>query len=533
MDSVLFTAQAQAGFPVLATAVSVPFIAAIVLFLGFAGKGARALALAVGSVLTALAVLVTLVFETDHVGMQLSDGIGPLRLAVDGISVLFIPLTAVLTLLCVLATSRRHWDRARREGQNAENAEGRYYAAILLLSSSLLGAFTAADTRLFWLFMTIEALPAWYLLQQFGSGSLNRAAARDYAVVMAMGAGLSLIGLELLVGYVGSSDVGMLSSASVPAGSQGVVFILLALAFGIRAPVFPFHGWLPKVLEHGPAMGLGVFLVGLKVGTYGFLRFVIVPFPEAAADYGWIVASLAAIGAVYGGVMALVQTDLRRLLAYASVAHMGVIIIGLFSLNAHGVEGGLLQMLTIGMAVAGLYILSSFISDRVETPDVQRLGSLTSKAPWLAAAFILTALGAVGMPGTSGFNGEHLVVIGAYEAHPVFALLVGASTVLTAAYLLRFFQRAFMDQSDAATRHVDFLDLNSTEKLIASTMAGMILVVGLYTGPFISLTRASVEQVIERLPGHGPATEHATTEDKAALGSSQIASAATKPAFSN
>jgi NADH-quinone oxidoreductase subunit M len=150
--------------------------------------------------------------------------------------------------------------------------------------------------------------------------------------------------------------------------------VLLALAFAIRAPLFPLHGWLPRVLEIGPIMGLGVFLVGLKIGTYGFLRFVITPLPEAAAAHGWLLVALGATGAVYGGVMALIQTDLRRLLGFASIAHMGVIVIGLFSLNAHGIEGGLLQMLTIGMAMAGLYILGAFIADRVPRPDVVHLG---------------------------------------------------------------------------------------------------------------------------------------------------------------
>lgn len=502
MDMTSLTALDQIGFPILSLALWVPLLAAAVLWAGVGGLPARALAIVAAGLQLAIAVFAVLAFRTDHAGLQLVENVGFYRLGIDGISVLFLPLTAVLTLLCVLATGPRDWGRLSSSTGPAAHVgsdERRFHAALLALSAALTGAFCAGDIRLFWLFLTVEAIPAWYLLARFGLNGRSGTSARDFAVTMGLAAGLSLVGLELLIGHLGGAGLDLLTTIDVPPSAQGAIFVLLALAFAIRAPLFPLHGWLPRVLENGPVMGLGVFLVGLKVGTYGFLRFVIVPLPQATADYAWVLATLGGIGAIYGGVMALIQTDLRRLLAYASIAHMGVIVIGLFSYNAHGIEGGLLQMVTIGMAVAGLYILAAFIAARVPRPDVSHLGALIGRAPWLAGAFLVTAMAAVGMPGTSGFNGEHLVVIGAYEAHWVFALMVGASTVLTAAYLLRFFQRAFMDAAPAEAKSADFDDLRPGERIIAGSLIALVMVVGLYTGPFIALTRASVDAVVGRI----------------------------------
>ncbi|MBV0912759.1 complex I subunit 4 family protein [Anianabacter salinae] len=521
MNMSTLTAVEQAGFPLLSLLLLVPAIATLLLWFGGSPVGARKFAIAAALTQLFLAVVVMIAFRTDHAGLQLAETVGFYRLGIDGLSILFLPLTAILTLFCLLATRPRHWEGIQSDvcelAQNSARTgpevskltrstlrETRYFAALMALSTILTGAFVVADMRLFWLCLSAEAFPAWYLLRYFGrvteTGSGNGGSARSFAVTMVLAAGLSLVGLELLAGYLGGSHYGLMATSPVPASVQGGAFVLLSLAFAIRAPLFPLHAWLPQVLNAGPAMGLGVFLVGLKIGTYGFLRFVIAPLPDATAEYGWIIAVLGAIGAVYGGLMALIQTDLRRLLGYASIAHMGVIVIGLFSFNVYGIEGGLLQMLTIGMAVAGLYVFGSFIAERVASPDVRHLGDLLSSAPWLAGVFLLTAMAAVGMPGTSGFNGEHLVVIGAVKTHWSLALAVAASTVLTAAYLLRFFMRAFMEPARPGQDGSGFSDLRGGERLIAGSLAAVVLLVGLNTGPFIALARPTVEAISARQP---------------------------------
>lgn len=474
----------QIGFPILSLIAWLPLVAALAITrLGDPAR-ARSLAMAAIGIEAVLVIAALTAFRTDTAAVQLAEhAAGFYRLGIDGLSVLFLPLTAFLTLLCVIADEPRVRGDARQ-----------YYAAILALCGVLMGAFAAADAVLFWIFISLEAVPAWLLIRRFGVGEARDAVARDYAILMAISSALMLVGIELLAGYAGGRSIVDLAASGIPAEAQGAIFLLLCIALGLRAPVFPMHGWLPRVLEHGPLVGVGVFLVGLKVGTYGFLRFVIAPMPEASTEWGWIMAVLGAVGAVYGGLIALMQSNLRRLLAYASLSHMGVILIGIFSLNGYGIQGGLLQMLSIGTAVAGLYLLSGFIHTRVGAPTVSRMGDLVTRAPVLSGAFLLIALGAVGFPGTSGFNGEHLVVIGAYKLHWLFAMATGASVVLTAAYFLRFFQRAFM-----APRHGDedemlrFVDLNGRERVVAGAVVAIVLFAGLYTGPFIAMTGTTVE----------------------------------------
>lgn len=498
---------AEYAIPFLSLALWIPALGALALLSGIVAHNARRFAIGLAAIEMALVIVIIFLFQRDIAELQFVERAGLYALGIDGISVLFLPLTAFLTLLCILATTPEVWRvqqlpldasaTAERTGEESEQVElrrqQRYYAALLALCASLTGAFAAADFRLYCFFMALEAVPAWYLVARYGDPLRGREVAREYAIVMLLGCALAVFGLEMLASHTGTSDMARLAATNIPLQAQGVIFIILSTAFAIRAPVFPLHGWMPRVLEYGPIVGLGVFLVGLKIGTYGFLRFVIEPLPQATQEWGWIIATLGAIGAIYGGAVALIQTDLRRLLAYASLSHMGVILIGLFSANAYGIEGGLLQMLTIGMAVAGLYLISGFIALRVPRPEIEQLGALVTRAPYLSAAFLITALGAVGIPGTSGFNGEHLVVIGAYKAHWAFALMVGATTVLTAAYFLRYFQKAFIAQPTTESARRSFTDLNSREFGIAAAIAGMVLVVGLYTGPFIALTKASVK----------------------------------------
>lgn len=483
------------GLPLLSLSVLLPALGGVLLWLGVGARAARMLAIGFALALMVVVLAAVARFDADLTSLQLVERWGPLQLGIDGISVLFLPLTALLTLLCFLGATRWDWAPTAQAHLPPERLQARYYGALLLLAASLTGAFTAATVWQFWLFITLEALPAWYLAGRFGRDARSRGVARDFLLVMLLSSAVMFIGFELLSSRAGGVDYTTLREADIPAEAQYAVFVFLAAAFAIKAPVFPLHGWLPKVLENGPVVGLGVFLVGIKVGTYGYLRFVIEPLPTASVEWGPVLAILGAVGAVYGAVVALIQTDLRRLLAYASLSHMGVILIGLFSLNHYGLKGGLLQMLSIGMAVAALYILAGFIAQRVERPDISRLGDLARRAPLLSAAFLIAALAAVGMPGTSGFNGEHLVVIGAYKAHWMLALAVGLSTVLTAAYLLRFFQLAFMEPVAAERRERSFEDLRGSERAVAGAIIAAVLTVGLYTGPFIALVRGSVEAV--------------------------------------
>ncbi|MBT9487664.1 MAG: NADH-quinone oxidoreductase subunit M [Rubrivivax sp.] len=480
-------AAQQIGFPILSALVGVPLLG--LLLLGVApARSVRSLALATAAAELVLTLLMLAAFRTGSADLQFVERWGGFfTLGVDGLSALFLPLTAVLTLLAVLSS-----EAAVKVGVRG------YLMALLGFQATVMGVLVAADVLLFWLFLTLEIVPSWMLIARHGTGNERRHAALHYAVVMAVSAVLLGAGIALLVTASGGSDLKTVLATRVPDAAQGTIFLLLLVGLGIKAPLFPLHAWLPRVLDQGPVVGAGVFLVGVKLGTYGLLRLVIPVLPEAAAEYYWLVALLAGLGIVYGALIALVQQNLRRLLAYASLSHMGVVLLGLFSLNSYGLQGGLLQMLCLGMAVAGLFFIAGFLYERVGPPELPVLGGLRQRMPLLSTAFLVIALGAVGMPGTSGFNGEHLVLIGAYKVHWAMALFVGAGTVLGAAYFLLFYQRAFLGQEPADSTAA-LPDLNLREKTVCAVMAALVLGVGLYTSPFVAVTQSSVKAVAEHV----------------------------------
>lgn len=480
-------ASVQLGFPILSMLIWLPVagIAAIAALPG--ARTATHVAVLVSAAELLLALVLMSSFNLGVADLQFVERpFGFYVLGIDGISALFLPLTALLTLLATFSAYASVTQNLRS-----------YQIALLGLCACLMGAFAAADLRLFWLFLSLEALPAWLLIARHGTGAQCTRAATHYLAVMAIASGLLFVGLEFLIAETGGADFRTALGTPVPAAAQPIAFVLIGIALAIKAPIFPFHSWLPRVLEQGPVVGVGVFLVGVKIGTYGFLRVLISMLPETTSDHAPMIAALGAVGMVYAALIALAQSNLRRLLAYASVSHMGFVVLGLFSMNLYGLQGGLLQMMTIGMAVAGLYFIAGFLSRRVGAPEVASLGDLVRRTPLLALVFLALAMAAVGMPGTSGFNGEHLVVIGAYKLHWGFAVCAGAGVVLTAAYFLTYFQRAFLaERRDGAA---PIQDLSLSERAVALTMLGAVFLVGLYTSPFLRIAEGSLAALAARV----------------------------------
>ncbi len=496
----------QVGFPILSVLVALPLAFCLVL-LFVRGRTSSAAVALTGAVLeTGLAIFLALRFNGGVSDVQFVERSAAVlgvswHLGVDGVNLLFIPVTALLGLLVLIYA-------VSVQKPNI----GHYAMAVLAVEAAMIGAFAALDLVVFWFFFVIELLPSWFLITRWGTGPKRRRAALEYVAFMAVGSTLLLVGIVLLArnhaavtgdGY--TFELARLLTVDLPAQQQTLVFFLLFLGFAVKAPIFPFHTWMPKVLEHGPVVGISVFLVGVKLGAYGLIRFLIPLLPDAANRWFWLMALLGGISTLYGAMLALAQTNLRRLLAFASLAHMGVVTIGLFSLNRDGFEGGLLQMVNLGIVGAGLFFIAGFLTTRVGHPELSSLGGVINHAPLMAAAFLIIALAGVGLPGTNGFNGEHLVMLGAYEQSWPMALAAGMGVFLTAAYSLSYFARGFM--GDARAPVIDRVyDLTISERSVVSVLVVLIFWIGLGTSPFIQIMRPSLTLLAEHVDPAGSAT---------------------------
>ena len=487
----------QIGVPILSVLIFLPLAAALLLGVIRDSKNTYTIVLVVSLSELALALLVWLRFTPNVSDMQFVEHL-PLipalgfsyHIGVDGISVLFLPATALLGLLAVLyAKTRSH-----------ENASG-YLAAVLMFEGIMIGAFVSLNLLMFWFWFVAELYPSWLLITRWGTGEKRFEAARAYVTMMLIGSGAMLVGMIMLAtcyasvtGDGVSFDYVILLGTEVPEPAQATMFFLICIGLAVKAPIFPLHTWMPKVLEQGPLVGMSIFLVGIKLGTYGLLRFAIPLFPQAAAEWFWLLAMLGVIGMVYGALIALVQTDLRRLLAFASLSHVGVVVLGLFSLNFEGFQGGLMQMLNLGITDAGLFFLAGFLFQRVGQPDLRNMGGVQEFAPYLAMTFLILGLAGIGMPGTSGFNGEHLIMLGAYKVSPWMAGAAGLGTVLSAGYFLRYYQQAFLGKARDAKGPVNS-DLGKRELAIAVTLSAFVIVIGLYPTPFLNTMNGSLHAI--------------------------------------
>ncbi|MFN2390129.1 MAG: NuoM family protein [Actinomycetota bacterium] len=502
----------QAGFPVLSVLVLFPALAALgVLAIKNPHLAARVAVAAAGIELAGVIAL-ALALRAGIADMQFVERV-PIgsgvswHLGVDGMSVMFLPLIALLALM-VIGYSEHTTPAHREPGDPPMAGTARGYAiAILALEATMIGAFVALDLIVFWVMFVAELVPSWFLIDRWGTGPDRRDAARSYVGYVGAASVAMLVGI---VAAAAAHDGGMsfelarLVEPGLGADEQVWPFLLIMLGLAVKAPFFPFHAWLPKVLEHGPIVGMSVFLVGIKLGTYGMIRFVVPMFPDAIRALAVPLMALGAAGIVYGAILALGQTNLRRLLGFASVSHMGVVLLGIATLNLDGFEGSLLQMINLGIVGAGLFFIAGFLSARIGPPELDTLGGLVSRAPLMTAAFLVVAIAGIGLPGTNGFNGEHLVMLGGYRQGWWVAIAAGLGVFLTAAYSLWYFQRAFLGEGKEKTIE-RFYDLTYVERVIVATLTVLIFWIGLGTSPFIHRMRPPLawleDRVEQTVPG--------------------------------
>ena len=496
--------MAESGFPLLSLLILTLPLGAALIWLAPDPRHARWIALMTALVDLVFALAVVTGFDHNAGGFQFVERhawIPTLHIeymvGIDGISVLFLPFTVLLFIGALLAS----WSSVR-------TLPRLYYTLLLILESATLGIFCALDTMLFFLFWELTLIPTFFLISLWGIGPHRRYAAVKYTLMMLAGGVPLLFGFLLLAfNHASLSGTGVpaglvfdyptLLNETLPAELQAAVFFLLLLGFAVKAPVFPLHTWLPTVAMEGPA-SIAAIMTGLKLGAYGLIRFTVPLAPDAAQHYHWLLAGLGVVGMLYGALAALGQTNLRRMLAFSSLSHIGLVLLGIASFNLQGIQGALYQLLNFTIVAGGIFLLAGFLHHRVGSTDVLSLGGVAHSMPLLAAFFFLFGLAGMGVPGTNGFPAEFLLILSALKTHTGAGLAALAGVVLGAAYFLGIYRRAFLGPTHSAVI-ADAVDLRARELVVVSVMGILILVGGFYPNSVLELTRAASEEWVSNL----------------------------------
>src|SRR5262245_51704840 len=499
--------QLDSTFPILSCLLFFPLAGAAVLWLFDDEDMVRTSALTIALVELALAIFVLMRFVPDTAAMQFVEHVRWIpalgisyHLAVDGISVLFVGLTAFLTVLIVIYS----WDTVRHQTKL-------FMMSLLALETTTMGVFVSLDLILFFVFWELMLIPSYFLIKLWGGGAERHYAALKFVLYTLLGSVFMLVGIALLdlnfhqwatlrhMEQTYSFDLLELLSVPIPFNQQVLIFWLLFLGFAFKAPVFPFHTWLPDALLEGP-IGMAVVLAGLKLGTFGFIRFSIPLLPDASKSHTvvMIIMALGLAAVLYGGIMALIQHELRRLLAFSSISHLGFVVIGLFALNYQGLQGSLLTMINLGFSTAGLFFIAGFLYSRQQSTQLGAFGGMAKRAPLLASYFFFLGLAGIGLPGTSGFVGEFLILMGTFKAYWLYGAIAVTGIIFTAAYFLWYYERSMLGPLGKAVKE-SIPDLQPREVLIATALSVMILWIGLYPAPFLRMMNGSVQALVDRL----------------------------------
>ncbi len=495
------------SIPILSLITFIPLFGALILGViakasGASGreqldKNAPGVALVVSGVVLLLSFILTIDFNTASAGFQFIEELDWLgggikyRLGVDGISILFILLTAFLTPLCILASAKSIKSRMLE-----------YMVAFLILETLIIGVFVSLDLILFYLFFEAVLIPMFIIIGVWG-GKNRVYASYKFFLYTLLGSVLMLAAILWIYVYSGqqlgspTTDMRVLmTELKIPGGAQTWLWLAFFASFAVKMPMWPVHTWLPDAHVEAPTAG-SVILAGvlLKLGGYGFLRFSIPMFPNASLELAPIIFWMSVIAIIYTSLVAYRQNDIKKLIAYSSVAHMGFVTMGIFTFNMQGIQGGIYQMLSHGVISAALFFCVGVIYDRMHTREISFYGGLVKYMPVYAAFFMLFTMANVGLPGTSGFVGEILTMVGAYQVSPWIAAGAAIGMILSAMYALHLYREViFGEQTNDKLDGI--ADMTKSEWIVLAPLAIMTIVLGVYPALITDITSVSVENLI-------------------------------------
>jgi len=495
-------------FPILSLMLAIPAIAAVAcLFLS--AETARRVALAATLVDFALGVLMWASYDIGGAQWQFVEHGGNLGffrfdLGIDGFALLLIMLSVFLMPICIGASWRSVTTRVPE-----------YMAAFLLTEVLMIGTFAAQDLFLFYLFFEAGLIPMYLIIGIWGGANRIYASYKFFLYTL-LGSLLMLIAMLYMARAAGSTSIPVLMAHDFPAHIQTWLWLAFFASFAVKMPMWPVHTWLPDAHVQAPTAG-SVILAGvlLKLGGYGFLRFSLPMFPEASAQLTWLIFALSAVAVVYTSLVALVQSDMKKLIAYSSVAHMAIVTIGLFAFNRQGIEGAMIVMLSHGLVSGALFLCVGVIYDRLHTREIARYGGLSINMPRYAVFFLLFTMASIGLPGTSGFVGEFLSLMGTYRLSTGIALICTTGIILGAAYSLYLYRRvAFGDIKSDEVRAMS--DMSSRELWLLAPIAAVVLWMGVYPESFMAPMRKDVGVLLARIDRATPIGDSAPTAGKPA-----------------
>jgi NADH-quinone oxidoreductase subunit M len=481
----------QLGFPVLTLLIAIPLLAGV-LCLFTSAATARWLALGATVADFLLGILLWTSYDVGGAQWQFVESV-PLfgrfawALGIDGIALMLIELSVFLMPICILAS----WDAI-------EKRVPEYMAAFLLMESLMIGVFAAQDLFLFYLFFEAGLIPMYLIIGIWGGANRIYASYKFFLYTL-LGSVLMLIAMLWMAREAGTTDIPTLMAYDFPVQAQTWLFLAFFASFAVKMPMWPVHTWLPDAHVQAPTAG-SVILAGvlLKMGGYGFIRFSLPMFPEASAQLIWLVFGLSMVAVVYTSLVALVQNDMKKLIAYSSVAHMAFVTIGLFAFNRQGIEGGLMVMLAHGLVSGALFLCVGVVYDRMHTREIDRYGGLSNNMPKYALLFMFFTMASVGLPGTANFVGEFLALVGAYGANSWVAAVATTGIILGAAYMLYLYRRIAFGQANTPEAS-KMVDLTPREILCLVPIALATIWMGVYPESFLAPMRADVGTLLARI----------------------------------